>query len=75
VTTLDVSYGSRLCENSISIGPNAVRTANFCVYSFSARPQASKIMVRFTAQSFHTAWVMGCRRGDIRSTTGVPHIS
>jgi hypothetical protein len=43
----DFGYGSRLCENLIRFGPNAVGTTNFCVYSFSVRLHTSKIMVRF----------------------------
>jgi hypothetical protein len=44
--------GTRLCENSISFSRNAVRSTNFCVYSFSVRPHASKIMVRIHRAEF-----------------------
>jgi hypothetical protein len=48
----NVRLGPRLCENSIGIGPNAVLTTNFCDYSFSTRPHASKITVRFYRAEF-----------------------
>jgi hypothetical protein len=50
--TSHIGSGPRPCENSISFGRNAVRSTNFCVYSFSVRPHASKIMVRFYRAEF-----------------------
>jgi hypothetical protein len=47
-----VRVGPRPCENSIRFGRNAARSTNFCVYSFSVSPHASKIMVRIYRAEF-----------------------